>query len=130
MPNPRRLQQSQIDPGTDAELDAGIDQKVDAEKDNSFKFDPNMDLVSLGLQVAAAASKPGATFLGSLAQGGLNHLNEKQKRELIKEDREYKKSVMKMEQKFTRSENSLTRAKDLNIANDPQKYKNAGNPTS
>lgn len=115
-PIPRPMPKPQMDTGKDAELDAGIDQKVDAEKDNSFKFDPNMDLVSLGLQVAAAASKPGATFLGSIAQGGLNHLNEKQKRELIKEDREYKKSVMKMEQNFTRTENSLTRAKDLDIA--------------
>lgn len=113
-----RPTKAQMDAGTDAELDAGIDQKVDAEKDDSFKFDPNMDLVSLGLEISAAASKPGATFLGSLAQGGLNHLNKKEKRELVKEDREYKQSIMKMEQNFTRTENSLTRAKDLEIAQD------------
>ena len=112
----RPMPKPQMDAGKDAELDAGIDQKVDAEKDDSFKFDPNMDLVSLGLEISAAASKPGATFLGSLAQGGLNHLNKKEKRELVKEDREYKRSIMKMEQKFRQSEKQLDRAQELNIA--------------
>ena len=117
-PNPRRIEEEQRDPGTDAELDAGIDQAVDTEKDESFKFDPDMDLVRLGLEISAAASKPGATFLGSLAQGGLNHLNRKEKRELIQEDRAYKQSIMKMEQNFTASQNQLNRAQELGIAQD------------
>ena len=117
-PNPRRIEEEQRDPGTDAELDAGIDQVVDTEKDESFKFDPDMDLVRLGLEISAAASKPGATFLGSLAQGGLNHLNRKEKRELIQEDRAYKQSIMKMEQNFTASQNQLNRAQELGIAQD------------
>ena len=115
---PRRLPEAERDPGTDAELDAGIDQAVDTEKDESFKFDPDMDLVRLGLEISAAASKPGATFLGSLAQGGLNHLNRKEKRELIKEDRAYKQSIRKMEQNFTASQNQLNRAQELGIAQD------------
>lgn len=115
---PRRLPEAERDPGTDAELDAGIDQAVDTEKDESFKFDPDMDLVRLGLEISAAASKPGATFLGSLAQGGLNHLNRKEKRELIQEDRAYKQSIMKMEQNFKRSERQLDRAQELGIAQD------------
>ena len=115
---PRRLPESERDPGTDAELDAGIDQAVDTEKDESFKFYPDMDLVRLCVEISAAASKPGATFLGSLAQGGLNHLNRKEKRELIKEDRAYKQSIMKMEQTFKASQNQLDRAQQLGIAQD------------
>ena len=117
-PNPRRMEEEPLDLGIDAELDAGIDQAVDTEKDESFKFDPDMDLVRLGLEISAAASKPGATFLGSLAQGGLNHLNRKEKRELIQEDRAYKQSIMKMEQNFKASQNQLNRAQELGIAQD------------
>ena len=115
-PNPRRMEEEQRDPGTDAELDAGIDQDVEGREEETPGIELNTNLLKLGLEIASAASKPGATFLGSLAQGGLNHLNNQEKRELIKEQRDFKREMMKTTQAATSLENRLERQSREGIA--------------
>jgi len=110
-PIPRPIPKPQMDTGKDAELNAGIDQRVDAptqEAESGIDF--NTNLMKLGLQITAAASKPGATFMGSLATGALNHLNAEEKRELIKEQREFKKELIKSNQRYESAEARLERA--------------------
>tara|TARA_Y100001963_G_scaffold99931_1_gene137546 strand:+ start:199 stop:1662 length:1464 start_codon:yes stop_codon:yes gene_type:complete len=105
-----------IDPGKDAELDAGIDQDVEGREEETPGIELNTNLLKLGLEIASAASKPGATFLGSLAQGGLNHLNNQEKRELIKEQRDFKKEMTKAAQAATSLENRLDRQSREGVA--------------
>jgi hypothetical protein len=51
-----------------------------------------------------------------LAQGGLNHLNNQEKRELIKEQRDFKREMMKTTQAATSLENRLERQSREGIA--------------
>ena len=91
-----------------SELDIDAPQAPAQETESGIDF--NTNLMKLGLQITAAASKPGATFMGSLATGALNHLNAEEKRELIKEQREFKKELIKSNQRYESAEARLERA--------------------
>jgi len=130
VPESRMLPKRRLTPSRDAvmpgdmsgasaeELDAaaqkGSELDIDAPQapaqEAGSGIDLNTNLMKLGLQITAAASKPGATFMGSLATGALNHLNAEEKRELIKEQREFKKELIKSNQRYESAEARLERA--------------------
>jgi len=103
--------------GSELDIDAPKAPPVEAPKEEAESgIDFNTDLMKLGLQITAAASKPGATFMGSLAKGALNHLNSEEKLALIKEEREFKRELIKSNEKYKSAESALARASTEKIS--------------
>ena len=96
-----------IDP-TDSELNAGIDQSTDIAKEEpkSIMDFANMGMVEFGLRMAASGSP---TALGAAAQAGKEMIEANAIREERKADRDFKTSMQKMSQDFTRAEGDKNR---------------------
>ena len=88
---------------------------TDKEKPGMFA-NFNTDMVRFGLSVAAAASKPGATLLGALSEGGLAAMDAKEKAELIKDSRDFKREILKTQQDHASLESKFDRQQKQGIA--------------
>ena len=96
-----------MDP-TDSELNAGMDQSTDTAKEESKSIMDfaNMGMVEFGLRMAASGSP---TALGAAAQAGKEMIEANAIREERKADRDFKTSMQKMSQDFTRAEGDKNR---------------------
>jgi len=113
-----------MDP-TDSELNAGIDQSTDTAKEEpkSIMDFANMGMVEFGLRMAASGSP---TVLGAAAQAGKEMIEANAIREERKADRDFKTSMAKMSQEFTRAEGDKDRKlklQEINNAHQNRKEK-------